>query len=259
MSPKDRQSQMRAATADVIAWQDHGDTKARARAIQSVEPMIWKMARQAHRRVGHLGVDLDDLVAAGREGATIATARFDRDRCAPFISAAWQSIRERISQTARHGSGVASINSGTKLASVEIAVNRAAAAGESSGMTPNAALEHAAAVVGISPVHAVALARRSHAVTWEAEKHDVRDDGEAEIVAHAASVAALIEDCLAELAPREADIVRSRFLRADPETFSDIGKRYGVSGERIRQNERRAMADLRTALRRRGLRLEDLL
>lgn len=259
MSPKDRQTQMRAATADVIAWQDHGDHAARARAVQSVEPLIWKLARQARRRVGRFGVDLEDLVAAGREGATIATARFDRSRGAPFVSAAWQSVRERISRTARHGSGVASINSSTKLASVEIAVNRAAAVGESSGMTPNQAIEHAAAVVGISPVHAVALARRSHAVTWEAGKHDAPDDAEAVIVAHAASVAALIEDCLAELAPREADIVRSRFLRDDPETFSDIGKRYGVSGERIRQNERRAMTDLRTALRRRGLRLDDLL
>lgn len=259
MSPKDRQTQMRAATADVIAWQDHGDTKARARAIQSVEPMIWKMARQAHRRVGHLGVDLEDLVAAGREGATVATARFDRTRGADFPAAAWPSIRERIGRTARHGSGVVSISTSRNVETAEIDVNRAAAEAEASGMSPNQALVHAAAVAGVSPLHAVALARRSHAVTWEPGRHDVPDDGEAEIVAHAVSVAAVLEECLGELATRDADIVRSRFLAADEETLAEIGVRHGVSSERIRQLEKRALAGLRAALRRRGLRLDDLL
>ena len=98
MSPKDRQTKMRAATADVIAWRDHGDASARARAIQSVEDLIWKHARRAHRRVGRFGVDLEDLVSAGWEGATLATDRFDRTRGVDFVAAAGPSISERITR-----------------------------------------------------------------------------------------------------------------------------------------------------------------
>lgn len=259
MPPKDRQSPTSAATDNVLAWQEHGDQAARARAIASVEPLVWKLARQAHRRVGRLGLDLEDLVAAGREGATIATDRFDRNRGASYYAAAWQWIRERVNVMARHGVGVTSITHCTRLQTREIRLNRAAAEAESAGMSPNQALVHAATVVGIPPVDAVALHRRAHAVTWEAGKHDTPDDGEAEILAHAASVAAVLEECLAELSAREADIVRSRFLLAEPLGLAEIGVRYGVCKERIRQIERSALTGLRAALRRRGLRLEDML
>lgn len=155
-APKDRQTLMRAATADVIAWQDHGDTRARARAVASVEPMVWRLARQHHRRTSHLGVDLEDLVAAGREGATIATNRFDRTRGAPFSVAAWPSINGHIIATARHGSGVVSINQGTRVRDMEFTLNRAVIEAENAGMSPNQALEHAATVAGISATDAVA-------------------------------------------------------------------------------------------------------
>lgn len=187
---------MRAATADVIAWQDHGDTKARARAIQSVEDMVWKLARRTHRRVGRLGVDIEDLVAAGWEGATIATNRFDASRGVDFAACARPSITERIERFARHASGVASIPQSNVAYRLEVVVNRATMDAENAGLTPNQAIEHAATVAGVSAVDAAAISRRSHAVSYEQEKHDhgsLADDG------HEASVTRLLTDCLAEL------------------------------------------------------------
>lgn len=246
---------MRAATTDVIAWQDHGDDAARARAVQSVEAMVWYHARRAHRRVGRLGVDLEDLVAAGHEGAVIATNRFDRTRGVEFAAAANMGIAERVMVLARHGSGVTSLPKSNPAYALEIAINRATAEGEKAGLTTNESFSHAARAAGVSTSDAAAIARRSHAVTWDQAKHDRPADDDLED-RHAASVARLIEECLAKLPPREADVVRRNVM--GDRTLLELGEDYGVSGVAMGQSKRRALEKLGKELRRR-LRPEDLL
>ena len=51
------------------------------------------------------------------------------------------------------------------------------------------------------------------------------------------------------LSERERRIIVSRFLEEDRQTLSEIGADFGVSKERIRQLEARALGKLRTALR----------
>lgn len=103
-SPKDRQTMMRAATADVIAWQDHGDLEARARAVASVEGFVRKAAGISWRRTRHLGIAFDELVAEGRLGALVAVDRFDRTRGAEYLAAAMWGIREHVTRAARRNS-----------------------------------------------------------------------------------------------------------------------------------------------------------
>jgi len=57
----------------------------------------------------------------------------------------------------------------------------------------------------------------------------------------------VLEDALASLDPRERDILRSRFSRDgdDIPTLEQIGRRMGISRERVRQLEHRALARLR--------------
>ena len=50
------------------------------------------------------------------------------------------------------------------------------------------------------------------------------------------------------LTPRERDIIRLRFLGDERITLAEIGKKYGVTKERIRQVEGKALAKLRKAL-----------
>ncbi|MFY7781346.1 MAG: RNA polymerase factor sigma-32 [Tagaea sp.] len=54
----------------------------------------------------------------------------------------------------------------------------------------------------------------------------------------------LVERALATLDPREQAIVRARNLAAEPATLDDLSKRFGVSRERVRQLEERALAKL---------------
>lgn len=64
-----------------------------------------------------------------------------------------------------------------------------------------------------------------------------------------------VEPLLLELKPREADVVRMRFGLAPYDathTLEEIGKVYGVTRERIRQIESKAMTNLRRALSRQG-------
>ena len=49
-----------------------------------------------------------------------------------------------------------------------------------------------------------------------------------------------LAEAIATLSEREQEIVKARFLSEEPETLEDLGARFGVSRERIRQIEGRA-------------------
>ena len=57
-----------------------------------------------------------------------------------------------------------------------------------------------------------------------------------------------LREALGELRPREREVISRRFLTEDRETLADIGRTYGVTKERIRQIEKKALAHLREAL-----------
>jgi len=57
-----------------------------------------------------------------------------------------------------------------------------------------------------------------------------------------------LRQALGELTPREREVISRRFLTEDRETLADIGRIYGVTKERIRQIEKKALAQLREAL-----------
>lgn len=55
-------------------------------------------------------------------------------------------------------------------------------------------------------------------------------------------------EVLAGLTPRELDIVHRRFMAEDPETLQELGLRFGVSKERVRQIEERLKARMRSRI-----------
>jgi RNA polymerase sigma-32 factor len=57
-----------------------------------------------------------------------------------------------------------------------------------------------------------------------------------------------IQAALAKLSPRERDIIASRYLDDRRTTLAEIGEEYGVSKERIRQIEGRALQKMHAAL-----------
>jgi RNA polymerase sigma-32 factor len=68
-----------------------------------------------------------------------------------------------------------------------------------------------------------------------------------------------IKQALAKLSPRERDIIASRYLDDRRTTLAEIGEEYGVSKERIRQIEGRALQKMQAALRQIVDRPEELL
>ena len=64
-----------------------------------------------------------------------------------------------------------------------------------------------------------------------------------------------VRDLLCELRPIEADILRQRFgLDTDKElTLKEIGEKYNLSRERIRQLQEQALTKMRRALQRKDL------
>ena len=54
----------------------------------------------------------------------------------------------------------------------------------------------------------------------------------------------ILQQCLDSLSEREAYIIRSRMLTENPETLEEIGAKFGVSRERIRQIEKKAFEHL---------------
>lgn len=249
MSPKDRQAQMRAATADVIAWQDHGDHAARARAIASVEDMIHVHAAAAYQRIRHLGVPREDLVSAGRLGAVIATDRFDRTRGTDYAAAASPAISEQVRQTARLSAGVVSPPDSSRSRTVEASIRRSLA----SGLT----IEEAAITAGVDLDEAQAIIGRTQAVSFDQEAHAEADQPDPTAGLQDEAIAGMLNEALDALDETEAAIVRA--FNIDGRPFTAIGPEHGFSGQRAGQIHRRAMARLRGVMRERGLRAEDLL
>lgn len=58
----------------------------------------------------------------------------------------------------------------------------------------------------------------------------------------------LADTAVAELSPRERNIVERRLMSDEPETLEQLGAAFGVSKERVRQIEERAKERMRVRL-----------
>lgn len=109
-------------------------------------------------------------------------------------------------------------------------------------LTPRLLAEH-----GVAPAQ---VARACEALFGE--KHAADIDAAVDDVPRFETLAACLNWLLAQCEPRDRLIVERRFgLRETPsETLEDIGSDYGVTRERIRQIEKRALTRMRVRIRR---------
>ncbi len=68
-----------------------------------------------------------------------------------------------------------------------------------------------------------------------------------------------LAEALGELSVREQQIIKERHLQYETVTLEDLGKQLGVSKERVRQLEARAMEKLKTSLSQRITNVQDVL
>ncbi|MBV8479443.1 MAG: RNA polymerase sigma factor RpoD/SigA [Actinobacteria bacterium] len=244
-----------AEAPDLVRRAQAGDTAAREQLISRLLPLVSSLARRFQTE----GLDQTDLVQEGIVGLLRALDRYDPQRGVPFAAyATWwirhslqdarsdfirpfrlppkalrqlsqlKSEHQRIYQTERRSAGVPELAQRTN---VELDQARALTAADAQVRSLDEAIAAGEAEIGtLGDLLADPLSA-------EAYEHVVESVAGEQL--HA---------LLSRLTDREREVVRARFgFDGEPERLVDIGERLGISAERVRQIEERALAKLRQA------------
>jgi RNA polymerase sigma-32 factor len=243
-------------------WREAGDAKALHELVFSYARFVVKIAS----RFRGYGLPFGDLVQEGNVGLMEAAARFDPERHVRFSTyAAWWVVAA-IQEYILRNSSIVRI--GTTASQKSLFFNlrrlRAQLAENPDGPMTDADRRQIAAELEV-PLAAVErmeshLSRPDQSLNATIGLSDtdelqdfLADTGPTpeDIVVDqhdSRTRAGWIADALAELTPRERQIIASRFLDDEPRTLAELGERFGVSKERIRQIEAKALDKLRTAI-----------
>ena len=211
------------------------------------------------------GVPLTDLIAAGNLGLIEAAKRFDPDKEVKFISYAVWWIRQAIMQTIFQQTGAVRIpvKESLFISKVKETYERLK---EELGREPT--LEEIAKEVGASVKkvkNALQVVRMPYSLDMplgqEGEDLTLLDvlskkgteDVEKEIVEE--SLKKELTSLLSALDDRERAIIEHRFglNGEEPKTLTEVGDLLGISRERVRQIEQRALKKLRVLAMKRHL------
>jgi RNA polymerase primary sigma factor len=251
---------------DLAAKIKKGDMEARALMIKANLRLVVKIAHD----YGNLGLPLLDLVSEGNIGLMKAVERFDPAKGGKLSTyAAWwikQSIKRALANQSK------TIRLPVHLVDKIAKVKRLAMAmSEELGREPTD--DELAEEVGISAAKLSQLRTVSiRPASLDAPMND--DDGTefGELVGDDTAVDPAenlsdknlqeeLADLLGVLDARERKIINSRFGLdgGKARTLEEVGKKFGVTRERIRQLQNIALAKLRRALRKREHPIEHLL
>lgn len=196
---------------------------------------------------------VDDAVSEAMVGLVEAAQRFDPARGTSFIAIARWYVLNRVGRFLSANRGAVRMASSTRAGETAIRIAKVAARLEMElGHAPGA--EDFAADLNV-PLQRVedAIAMRRLACkplsTTDGSEEEYRvaqsdDAGPEDQLADAemAEIAHRSIGCaLKSLTTRDADVIRSHHVAEDPETLAALGARYGVTKERIRQIEKRAL------------------
>ncbi|WP_457639331.1 sigma-70 family RNA polymerase sigma factor [Persephonella sp.] len=204
------------------------------------------------------GVPLTDLIAAGNLGLLEAAKRFDPDRDVKFISYAVWWIRQAIMQTIFQQTGAVRIPVKESLFISKVKETYEKLKEE---LKREPTIEEIAKEVGASPKkvrNALQIVRMPYSldkpIGEEGDELTLLDilskkgteDVEKEIVEE--SLHKELSKLLNVLDDREKAIIEYRFglNGEEPKTLTEVGELLGISRERVRQLEQRALKKLRT-------------
>jgi RNA polymerase sigma-32 factor len=245
-------------------WRDHQDEAALHELTTAYMRLVISMAA----RFRNYGLPMSDLVQEGNVGLMMAAARFEPEREVRFSTYAAWWIRSCIQDFILRNWSI--VRTGTTAAQKSLFFNLRrlrALLGDSGDM--HISPENRAYVAKALAVHETDVdhmaARLSAAdrslnapigETGDAEWQDLLPD-EAELPEDGAMIerdrdrrTIWLHEALGDLTDRELTIIRERRLAEDGVTLETLGRRLGVSKERVRQIEHQALRKLRSSLTR---------
>lgn len=240
----------------LIAAAQAGDTGAREQLIEAYLPLIGSLAR-LYRQTR--GVERTELIQEGVVGLLRALQRFDPERGVPFWGyAAWwvrQAMQQLVAELTRPV--VLSDRALRQLAQIK---NVHHAQVQAQGREPtfqeladraSLTLEQVTNLIGADQpargLEGQLPGEEGDLGTFGDLLVDPLAENAYERVLHEVEISEL-RALLAGLSERERMVLRARYgLDGEQQTLHQIAARIGVSGERVRQIEQRALAKLRAA------------
>lgn len=220
----------------------------------------------AANRFRHYGVPVGDLIQEGNVGLLLAADRFDIERDVRFSTYAGWWVRSAMQEYVLRNWSI--VRTGTTAAHRKLFFNlrrlRSRIAGASDAPLSPSQLVEIGETLGLQPHDVAHMDQRlsgsdqSLNVTvgedGDTERQDLMadeaDDPEAVVMGmrDAKTRSRWLAEALGELPERERWIIRERRLSEEMPTLEELGARLGVSKERVRQLEARALSKLRQSL-----------
>ena len=255
------------------AWRDRGDIAALHELVRAYTRLVIAAAA----RFRNYGLPIGDLVQEGTIGLMQATARFDPDRDVRFSTYATWWIRSAMQDYVLRNWSI--VRTGTTAAQKSLFFNlrrlRARIEETSGEAFGEDGRRQIAATLKVDITEVETMEQRLSAndqslnaplseggdENWQDFLADSRPTPEEAVISlrDDRRRSAWLAEALDELSPRERRIIRERRLREVSATLEELGRELGVSKERVRQLESRALLKLRASMSRRVATPDELL
>jgi len=256
------------------SWREGGDEAALHDLVRAYTRLVVSTAS----RFRNYGLPMGDLVQEGNVGLMQAAARFEPDREVRFSTYAAWWIRSAMQDYILRNWSI--VRTGTTAAQKSLFFNLRRLRAKIEDASSNGALTQAgrhkiATELNVDVQEVEAMEMRlsgsdqslnapisdSGEDDWQDFLADQRPSPEDVVIGMRDSTtrSKWLAEALGELSPRERTIISQRRLRDDGATLEELGRELGVSKERVRQLEHRAMLKLKESMMRRVEVSSDLL
>ncbi|WP_312798262.1 RNA polymerase factor sigma-32 [Tianweitania sp.] len=248
-----------------LRWKDHQDQEALHKITTAHMRLVISMAAKFR----YFGLSMSDLIQEGHVGLLEAAARFEPDREVRFSTYATWWIRASIQDYILRNWSI--VRGGTSSAQKALFFNlrrlRARLAQGSEPLSNAAIYEEISTVLGVTVADVAVMDSRLSGYDTSLNAPVSGDDsnGASDRMDFLVSDAPLPDEIVTEtidverrsrwlgsalevLNERERRIIEERRLQDDGATLESLGAKLGISKERVRQIENRAMEKLRAAL-----------
>jgi RNA polymerase sigma-32 factor len=246
-----------------VRWRDKGDQQALHQITTAHMRLVISMAAKFR----YFGLSMGDLIQEGHVGLLEAAARFEPDREVRFSTYATWWIRASMQDYILRNWSI--VRGGTSSAQKALFFNlrrlRARLAQGAEPLPDGAVYREISNALGVSEADVAMMDSRLSGPDTSLNAPVADDSGSADrmdfLISDAPLPDEVVEDvidierradwlhgALEVLNPRELRIIQERRLRDDGATLESLGEKLGISKERVRQIETRALEKLKLAL-----------